>query len=212
VKLIGNAFSVYAARVLIAARFKGIELDVEPMIPRGPRAVELLALNPIGKIPVLIDGPLVLPESDTIIGYLEDTRPSPSLLPGDSRQRANARLLVRLLDSYSAPSFRPFLSNDKSGIAVALERIERALGYIDHFRIDGEFASGDAFSWADCALIPFFHAYEGLHARHKTFDSVLSRPRLLAWWSRARESTMGVYARGEIDRAVAELMGQWRAS
>jgi glutathione S-transferase len=204
--LLGSALSPYATRVMIAARWKGIELPLESPAD-GPHSVAALALNPIGKVPVLIDGSLVLPESDVIVSYLEDRFPSPTLFPGDAARRANVRLLARLLDSYSAPSFGPFIANnDKAAVATALERIDLALGYLDHFRIDGEFASGDAFSAADCALIPFFHAFEGLQDGWKTFDLVRKRPRLAAWWSRARETQLGLFARAAIDREVAQLL------
>jgi len=36
---------------------------------RPARTAPHLALNPIGKMPVLIDGKLVLPESDVIVSY-----------------------------------------------------------------------------------------------------------------------------------------------
>jgi glutathione S-transferase len=206
-KLFGTALSPYATRVMIAARFKGVELAIE-RAPFGTRSREHLTRNPIGKVPVLVDGDVVLPESDVILSYLEDRFPEPTLYPGDAAARANARLLCRLIDSYSAPSFGPFLANDAPAIALASERIDSALGYIDHFRRDGQFASGDAFSAADCALIPFFHAFSGLQGRFHTYDLVRKRPRLDAWWSRARASALGAYACTAIDEAVAELFKQ----
>lgn len=106
-QLIGDALSPFAVRVMIAARYKGIQLDTSPAAG-GPRNAEHLARNPIGKVPVLIDGEVVLPESDVIIGYLEDRVPEPTLFPGDPKRRANARLIARLIDVYSTPSFGPF--------------------------------------------------------------------------------------------------------
>lgn len=209
-KLLGGALSPYATRVMIAAHFKGIDLAIEPTAA-GPANPALRALSPIGKVPVLIDGSLVLPESDVIIGYLEDRVPQPTLFPGDAAQRANIRLLARLIDTYSAPSFGPFIGGDRAAIAVALERIDTALGYVDHFRIDGEFASGTAFSLADCALIPFFHTFEALQNGFGTLDLVRKRPRLAAWWSRARASAIGTFAGQAIDSAVAEFLASRRA-
>jgi glutathione S-transferase len=205
IKLLGSALSPYVVRVMLAARFKGIELKVEAPAG-GMRSREHMALTPTGKVPVLLDDTLVLPESDVIVSYLEDRWPTPTLLPGDAKQRAHARLIVRLLDVYSAPSLRPFLQNDPAAIAVASERIDCALGYIDHFRQEAEFAAGPAFSVADCALIPFFHAFERLQEPFKTFDLVHERPRLEAWWSRARLSPLGEFARAAIDAAVADML------
>jgi glutathione S-transferase len=204
-KLIGDALSPFAVRVIIAARYKGIELEVIPAAG-GSRTAEHLARNPIGKVPVLLDGELVLPESDVIVNYLEDRAPTPTLYPGDARQRANARLVARLIDAYSVPSFSPFLRNDAAAIAVAKQRIADSLRYIDHFRFEGEFAAGPAFSIADCALIPFFNAFEALQNPHATYDLVREYPRLDAWWQRARESELGQFARAEIGRAVSAYL------
>jgi glutathione S-transferase len=207
-KLIGSALSPYAARVLIAARFKGIDLPMEAP-EGGPRSAAHLAVSPIGKIPVLVDGSLVLPESDVILGYLEDRHPDPSLFPGDAAARANIRLVTRLWDTYSAPSFGPFVENtDAAAIATARERIDSALGYVDHFRVDGEFASGPAFSAADCALIPFFHIMELLQGGFGLFDYVRSRPRLESWWLRTKDSAIGAFARATIDEAVAKMFAE----
>ena len=204
-KLIGTALSPFAVRVIIAARFKGIELEIVPA-SGGSRTAEHLARNPMGKVPVLLDGEVVLPESDVIVSYLEDRVPAPTLYPGDALRRANARLLARLIDTYSVPSFGPFLQNDTAGIAPAKQRIADSLRYIDHFRIDGEFAVGSAFSIADCALIPFFNAFEGLQKPFGTYDLVRAHPRLDAWWQRARETEIGQFARAAIDRAVSEFL------
>jgi glutathione S-transferase len=203
-KLLGSALSPYAVRVMLAARFKGVELSVEAP-PEGLGSPELRARSPIGKIPVLVEDALVLPESDVIVHYLEDRFPNPSLFPGDAALRANARLLVRLIDNYSAPSFGVFLQNDRAGITLALQRIDTSLGYIDHFRVDGAFAVGDAFSVADCALIPFFHIFELLQEPFKAFDLVRKRARLDAWWSRARLTPLAEFARTAMDHALTEL-------
>ena len=182
-KLVGTALSPFTARVILAAKFKGIELPlVEPQ--DGMRSASHLALSPIGRIPVLVDGTVVLPESGVILEYLDDRFPQPALFPREAAARANVRLLARIQDNYSVPSFGPFLSGDAAAIAGALARIDTALGYVDHFRIDGEFASSDAFSAADCALMPFFHLFERLQDGFGAFDLVRKRPRLEAWWSR----------------------------
>lgn len=203
-KLIGSALSPYALRVLLAARHKGIELTVDPP-DGGTRGAEHLRRNPVGKIPVLIDGTLVLPESDVIVSYLEDRFPTPTLLPGDAVQRATARLLPRLIDTYGPGSFGAFLQDDRPGIAVALQRITDCLRYIDHFRPDAEFAAGAAFSTADCALIPFFCIFERLQSGFQTLDLVRAHPRLDAWWARARASDAGTFAGSALDAALRQL-------
>lgn len=206
-KLIGSTLSPYALRVMIAARAKGVDLPIEEPAG-GTRTPEFLAMSPIGKVPVLVDGAMVLPESNVILAYLEDRFPTPTLFPGDATQRANARLLVSLIDNYGAPSFGPFFANDPAAVKVALERIDSSLGYVDHFRRDGAFASGDAFSIADCALIPFFVAFEMLPPQFGTFEFVKKRPKLAAWWSRARASEHGSYAMKATMEAAQKFLAQ----
>jgi glutathione S-transferase len=51
---------------------------------------EFRAINPAGKIPVLVDGDLVLTESVAIVLYLAEKYPEKGLLPKDPKQRAEA--------------------------------------------------------------------------------------------------------------------------
>jgi glutathione S-transferase len=54
------------------------------------RTPEFLALNPAGKIPVLVDGEQVLTESVAIVLYLADKFPEKGLFPTELRQRGEA--------------------------------------------------------------------------------------------------------------------------
>lgn len=49
---------------------------------------EFLRLNPAGKVPVLVDGDQVIPESAAIVLYLADKYPQKGLLPADLNERA----------------------------------------------------------------------------------------------------------------------------
>jgi len=54
------------------------------------RRPEFLRLNPAGKVPVLVDGDLVLTESAAIVMYLADKYREKQLLPADLNERAQA--------------------------------------------------------------------------------------------------------------------------
>ena len=56
-------------------------------------------LSPLRRIPVLVDGDLVLTNSSVICEYLEDLKPEPALYPKDIRDRARARWLEEFADT-----------------------------------------------------------------------------------------------------------------
>jgi glutathione S-transferase len=89
--------SIYSTKVRLAAVRKGITLDLrEP--PGGYRSDAYRTLVPPATIPALVDGPLVLTESDAIIEYLDEVCSGPALMPANPAGRAQARMLSRLVD------------------------------------------------------------------------------------------------------------------
>jgi glutathione S-transferase len=68
---------------------------------------EFLRINPAGKIPVLVDGDLVLTESVAIVLYLAEKYPESNLLPADLRQRAEVnRWLLFTVTELEQPLWR----------------------------------------------------------------------------------------------------------
>ena len=89
-KLYNANLSPNAMRVRAVANELGIALEVIDVDLRsgGNRTKEFLALNPNGKVPVLVDGDFVLWESRAINAYLATTKPERGLYPADPRKRA----------------------------------------------------------------------------------------------------------------------------
>src|SRR5215471_14916790 len=52
------------------------------------RSPAFLEINPAGKLPVLVDGDMVLTESIAIVLYLAEKYPDKGLIPTDVRERA----------------------------------------------------------------------------------------------------------------------------
>jgi glutathione S-transferase len=69
----------------LSVPFEAITIDLTAGDHRRP---EFLKINPAGKLPVLIDGDMVLTESIAIVLYLAEKYPERGLNPSDIRQRA----------------------------------------------------------------------------------------------------------------------------
>ena len=126
---------------------------------------EFLKLWPIGKFPVLRDEAkdLTLPESSIIIDYLGTHYPGRSkLIPNDADGAARTRLHDRFYDLYVhdpmqkivGDRLRPADSKDPFGVAQAKQRIETSYRIMDHQLAGKTWATGEAFSMADCAAAP----------------------------------------------------------
>ena len=91
--LIGNRnYSTWSLRPWLVLQHFGIPFDDEVLQLSGEGWRDVLAQrSPTGKVPVLIDGDLVVPETIAIIEYLADLYPDRAIWPSDRGQRALAR-------------------------------------------------------------------------------------------------------------------------
>ena len=89
-KLYYSPLSSNSRKVRIVAALLGIELELQNVeLPKGEqRRPEYLAINPMGKVPVLVDGDFVLPESAAIMIYLAEAKPGNTLYPVERHARA----------------------------------------------------------------------------------------------------------------------------
>ncbi len=96
--VIGNYASPYVRKVLIALALKQVSYQIDPLVPFFGTA-EFARLSPLRRVPVVVDGDLVLNDSSVICEYLEETIPAPPLLPQSPRDRAHARWIEEYCDS-----------------------------------------------------------------------------------------------------------------
>lgn len=98
IRVIGSYISPYVRKVLVCLETKGIGYEIDPIAPFAGNEA-FARLSPLRRVPVLIDGGLVLNDSSVICQYLEDKFPSPSLYPRDIGERARARWLEEYADT-----------------------------------------------------------------------------------------------------------------
>jgi glutaredoxin len=105
----------YCARVRIALAEKGIEY--EPVaVDLSNRPAWLYEKNPVGRVPVIEEDTLVLPESVVIMEYLEERYPEPALLPADAAARALERLRVLRFDDELGDDYYAFRRGDENAL------------------------------------------------------------------------------------------------
>ncbi len=212
-QLYGSKLSPFVMRPVLAARAKGHELEPQDF-EGGMKCDAALALSPMGKVPLLVDGDFALPESQVIAEYLDAVLPGPALVPADPAQAARARLIVRLVDLNLIPHLAGIFRGREApeGVAPALAGIAEALGFIEHFRKGSDvFAVGDSFSIADAALIPLFFFFDAFDVSAggavPTGALVAARPGLAAWWARAKASDIGSRCVADQSAGMKAMMG-----
>jgi glutathione S-transferase len=84
-KLYYQPHSSNSRKVIMAALLLGLDIE---LVPKA-RATEYSKINPMGKVPTLVDGGFVLWESNAIMQYLADKTPGATLYPTAALPRAD---------------------------------------------------------------------------------------------------------------------------
>jgi len=147
---------------------KGLEYEIDPIAPFVGNE-EFSRLSPLRRVPVLIDGELVLTDSSVICQYLEDRHPTPSVYPRDIGDRARARWLEEYADTRLADALiwrlfhqlaikRHIFGEAPNEAVVKHARdveIPAALDYLERQLPDDGFVFG-TLSIADISIASFF--------------------------------------------------------
>jgi glutathione S-transferase len=170
----GVSASPYVRKVQAVLNVKGIDFTINPIIPFGEKS-ELLALNPLGKIPVYQDDNVTLGDSSVICAYLEKYHPDIPLYPIDATEYANAIWLEKYADTHLTPTlgtvfFQRVLNpkmfgtpTDEAAVAkVVNEDAPIIFDYLETQLGINEYFIGNKISIADFAVAsPFVNAAAG---------------------------------------------------
>jgi len=89
IKIHGVYGSPFVRKVLVLLDLKKVPYELVPQMPFA-RDENYQKLNPLGKIPTLVDGDLTLGDSKVICRYLESAYPETPLYPSELKERALA--------------------------------------------------------------------------------------------------------------------------
>jgi glutathione S-transferase len=176
-----HPFAAYCWKPLIALYELGLEFERKIVTDEASRA-ELAQLWPMAKIPVLVDATagLVLPESTTIVEYLDALAGPPRLVPAAALQ---ARLWDRFHDQYVAnpmqkivgDNLRPDTDHDPHGVTEARATLDTAYDILDTHLATNAWSAGDHFTLADCAAAPALFYTHAIHRWHETDHPNITR-------------------------------------
>jgi glutathione S-transferase len=174
----------------------GLECEKVPvdLTKSEQRTPEFLAINPFGRVPVLVDGDLALSESHAILAYLGEkaSRLWPTSAPG----RADALRWLFFLSGHIAPSATDLAFNriavkligvpgDQDAIARGEKALPAVISVLEGQLGKTKWMLGRDFSLVDCAYCPVLNVIEkagfgyGEFPKVKAYlDTIRARP---AW-------------------------------
>jgi glutathione S-transferase len=145
------------------------QLKLLPPLTGKHASPELLAKNPRGTFPVLVDGAIVVYEPFAILDYLEHAHPDPPLLPEARALRALA--LTRLHESHNldevAGRLFSYLANtrgkdlDTAAVDELAAALHDELFFWEYYYGMSHWAAGSELTFADLAV--YVHVATAVH-------------------------------------------------
>jgi glutathione S-transferase len=160
-KLIGSLASPYVrkVRIVMAEKKLDYQFELEDVWGRD----NILAANPLGKVPVLVlEGGEAVFDSRVIVDYLDTRSPVSRLIPESSRERTEVRTWEALADGMTDAAILARLENTWPGrsaeqrsqawIERQMKKIDTSLAAISKGVGDKPWCSGIHISLADIAV------------------------------------------------------------
>jgi glutathione S-transferase len=189
--LYSHPFAMYCWKPLIALHERGLAFEAKLVEDRA----EVAALWPPAAIPLLVDDGTVIPESSTIVEYLDRHGDAKPMLPADPELALQARVWDRVMDGYvTTPvqkivgdALRPADSKDPQSVDQAHATLDLAYAMLER-QLDGRGSDAwlvaEAFTLADCSALPALHYADVLHELDRSaypqlgayYDRLLARP------------------------------------
>lgn len=153
--------SSYGAKVRIILQHKGLDWT-EAAPPDGYGSAVYKQIVPAGTVPAIIHGGLTLADSEAIAEYLDESFPTPPMMPADVIARARARELSRFHDTRLEPVLRSFFGQvalsgrDATFIAETGALLQARLEQLATIAAPAPLLTGEQLAIADCGFVASF--------------------------------------------------------
>ncbi|MGE4239195.1 glutathione S-transferase family protein [Ramlibacter sp.] len=196
IAIYGHPFSSYTQKVLIALHENGTPYELRTVWPENEDTAEWLRRWPIRKFPMLLEDGQHVVETSIVIEYLQLKHPGPvRLIPAEPMEALQVRFLDRFFDLHVMNAMQHAvdgaLTGDatkrKDGLDLAIQKLDRSYAWLEGHLAGKTWASGDAFTMADCAAAPSLFYADWTHRIPESCPNLRAyRARLLARPSFAR--------------------------
>lgn len=187
--------SPYGWRVWLALELKAVPytLKVLSFQAQDTKKPEFVAINPRHVVPTIVDDGFALWESIPILEYLDERfRDGPQLYPGDARQRARIRRLIREAEQHVDKEGIDLITDElfwKGDAAPDMAKVEawkrKVAGELALFakELRGDFFDGREMTALDLVLYPMVAYAKRITARKPQTRLTEAIPPALAAWA-----------------------------
>jgi glutathione S-transferase len=185
-KLSINTLKIRVALAEAGAPYEYVTVDLASGEQRG---AAFLAINPHGKVPVLVDDDFVLPESDAILWYVAESFPAARLLGVTPRERARALEWCDFASTGLYPAYydvhyhtlsAPVEKRLAAVAETARQRVTRGLKVLEQALGSREYVAG-VFSIADLGAAVVLR---GMREKIPDLYDAASSPNTERWYQR----------------------------
>jgi glutathione S-transferase len=163
----------------------GVKFDhavVDRVTKKTPDGEDYLKVNPKGYVPALqLDNGEVLTENPALLAYIGDLNPAAKLIPASGIERYRVQEWLSYINSEIHKNFSPLFNRAASDQMkqIALENLDKRLGFIEQGLGGKSYLTGENFTVADAYL------YVVLSWRGRVGVNIDKFPKLIAFFDRA---------------------------
>jgi RNA polymerase-associated protein len=152
-RLYSGTSDPYSHRCRIVLFEKGMDFEVID-VDLMNKSEDVAAINPYGKVPVLVERDLVLYEANIINEYIDERFPHPQLMPPDPVMRGRARLFLHRFEQEIYSQVEVIEHGVPKAADKARAIIRDNLTQLAQILVNQKFLLGDEFSMLDVAIAP----------------------------------------------------------
>lgn len=148
----------FSHRCRIVLFEKGMDFEVID-VDLMNKSEDVAAINPYGKVPVLVERDLVLYEANIINEYIDERFPHPQLMPPDPVMRGRARLFLHRFE-HELYSQVDIIEQGGKAAEKARASVRDNLTQLSQILTKQKFLLGEEFSMLDVAIAPLLWRLE----------------------------------------------------